>query len=67
MKHELKSHSFGHTLGKGFNIYFNNFLFFVLVAVIFTAVYFGLQYIQLYFLVQNGAGQRQSSWHGPHD
>lgn len=34
MKYELKAYSFGDTIGQGFNLYFNNFIFLFLISLI---------------------------------
>jgi hypothetical protein len=34
MKYELKEHSFGNTIGQGFNLYFDNLIFLFLVSII---------------------------------
>ncbi len=48
MKYELRSYSFGQTLGKGLNLYFDNFLYIVILS---SMVYLPLFYV-LFFLIE---------------
>lgn len=53
MKYELQDHSFGQTLGKTFNIYLENFLPLVLIALVVQTPSIYIQYMELSSPTQN--------------